>query len=31
MKDRTLTILYTKETRKVYNLLYVYRAYRVAE
>lgn len=31
MKDRNSTILYTKETRELYNLLYIYRAYRVAE
>jgi len=31
MKDGNSTILYTKETRVVCNLLYVHRAYRAAE
>jgi hypothetical protein len=31
MKDGNCTVLYTKETRVVYNLLCVHRAYRAAE
>ena len=31
MKDGNSTVLYTKETRVVYNLLYIHRAYRAAE
>ena len=31
MEDGTPTILYTKETRAIYILLYIYRAHRATE